>query len=124
MMPSKPRRRKSSDLAFGVTLFGLAVFMSQLFFLVSLSPALETPGRTFPINDLAGMMPQASYDELKQTMTRFKTQTGHTVAVLTLRSLADRKLDDVGSESFTSLPLGENELRKTVLLVIARKEHR
>jgi uncharacterized membrane protein YgcG len=105
-----------------VTLYGLAFFVGSLFWCVAL--AVETPARTFPVNDLAGMMPHASYDEMTQTLTRLKNRTGYNVAVLTLQSLKDRDLDDVGAQAFARLPLTEDELRKSFLLVIARKEHR
>jgi uncharacterized membrane protein YgcG len=121
MMQTKPRPRNFTHPAFGVTVFCLAVLVSQLFCSVSL--ALETPARNFPINDLAGMMPPASYEDLKQTLTRLKTRTGNTIAVLTVRSLEGRDLDDVGGKAFASLPLAENELQRSVLLVVARKEH-
>jgi uncharacterized membrane protein YgcG len=90
-------------------------------------PAL---GRALPplqpaVNDLAGMIPPASYEDLTRRLQRFKNQSGHTVSVLTVGSLEkNENIEGLAAEAFSRLPLAQADLRRAVLLVIARKEHR
>jgi uncharacterized membrane protein YgcG len=121
MMQARSRTKKFVHPISGMAICGLVLLVSSLFCFVSL--ALETPASNFPVNDAAGIIPHASYNELKQTLTRLKSRTGYNVAVLTLPSLEDRDLDDVGSDAFARLPLAQDELQRSILLVVARKEH-
>ena len=84
--------------------------------------ALELPPLKPSLNDLAGMFPQASVDDLEHRLHRFNTETAHTVVVLTLKTLDGENIDTVGREAFGRLPLEAAALEKTVLLVVARKE--
>jgi uncharacterized membrane protein YgcG len=88
------------------------------------SVALEVPVLTATINDFAAMMPQASAHELEERLERFKTETGHTVAVLTVKGLENENIDSFGRRAFARLPLNEQELEKSVLLLVARKEQK
>jgi uncharacterized membrane protein YgcG len=104
------------------SVLGLAL-LAQLI-LGSTSTAVENPVLNTTINDFAGMMPQASYHDLEERLTRFKTQTGHTVVILTLPSLEQEDLATFGRKAFKSLPLDERSLQKSILLVVARKEQK
>ena len=95
--------------------------LSNLIFCSSLI-AQDLVGLRDTINDFAGMMPQASVQDLEERLRRFKTQTGHTVVVLTVQNLEEEEMESFGHKAFKSLPLDETELQKTVLLVVARKE--
>ena len=101
---------------------GFALFASLIF--CPFSVALEVPVLKDTINDFAGMMPQASVHDLEERLKRFKTQTGHTIVVLTVRSLEDEDIESFGGKAFKSLPLEEPELQKSVLLVVARKQQK
>jgi uncharacterized membrane protein YgcG len=104
------------------TLLGIVTLAS----LACGSPALsrELPPLQTTVNDLAGMIPPASHDDLTQRLRRFKTRTGHTVTVLTVASLEENEdIEALASEAFHSLPLDREALGKTVLVVVARKEH-
>jgi uncharacterized protein len=85
--------------------------------------ALELPPLNDTINDLAGIMPEPSYLDLEKRIKRFKARSGHSVVVITLQSLEDEDLERFGEKAFHSLPLGEADLKKTILLIVARKEH-
>jgi uncharacterized membrane protein YgcG len=101
----------------------------RLVILTSLVYGSDIHGRALPplqttINDFAGMLPPASYEDLTQRLKRFKTESGHMVSILAVPRLnEDESLGTLVDEAFRSLPLDEAELRKTVLVVIARKEH-
>jgi uncharacterized protein len=84
--------------------------------------ALELPPLNSSINDLGGMFPPASLDDLTQRLRRFKTETADNIIVLTLKSLDGENLATVAREAFQQLPLTEAERQKSVLLVVARKE--
>jgi uncharacterized protein len=86
------------------------------------SHALDLPPLKSGINDLAGMFPQASLDDLEQRLRRFKTETANNVVVLTVKSLDGENIDAVARRAFETLPLSEADLKKSVLLVVARKE--
>jgi len=85
--------------------------------------ALELPPLNDTINDLAGIMPEPSYLDLEKRIKRFKARSGHSVVVITLQSLEDEDPERFSEKAFHSLPLGEADLKKTILLIVARKEH-
>jgi uncharacterized membrane protein YgcG len=101
----------------------------RLFILAILAYSSAALGRELPplqttINDFAGMIPPASYEDLTQRLKQFKTKSGHTVSILTVPSLKENEtIEMLAAGAFRNLPLDENELKKAVLLVIARKEH-
>ncbi|HET9885567.1 MAG TPA: TPM domain-containing protein, partial [Candidatus Binatia bacterium] len=68
-------------------------------------------------------MPEPSYQDLEKRMKRFKARSGHSVVVITLQSLEGEDPESFGERAFQSLPLGEPDLKKTILLIVARKEH-
>jgi uncharacterized protein len=70
------------------------------------------------------MMPKASAQDLEARLKRFKTQTGHTIVVLTLRTLEDEDIGSFGPKAFRKLPLHDPDLGKTVLLLVARAERK
>ena len=87
-------------------------------------PALcrELPPLQATVNDFAGMIPPAGYDDLTQRLKRFKIQSSHTVAVLTVPSLEENEnIEALADKAFRGLPLDEKELNRAVLVVVARK---
>jgi uncharacterized membrane protein YgcG len=98
-----------------VTLSAGLIFWASLF-------ALELPPLEPAVNDFAGIFPRPSHDELKQTLARFKTQTGHTVVVMTVPDLAGEDIQSVARRAFHSLPLAAKDLQKSALLLVARTE--
>jgi uncharacterized protein len=102
-------------------LFFLIVFLSLRFH----SPlmASEIPPLNDTINDFAGIMPQPSYEDLEKRIKLFKARSGHSVVVITLQSLDGEDAEKFGVKAFSSLPLGQADLGKAILLIVARKEH-
>jgi uncharacterized membrane protein YgcG len=74
------------------------------------------------VNDLGGMMPATSLQDLEQRLVRFKARTGHSVVVLTLPTTGGADIDEIGRSALQALPLSEAELRDAVVLVVARRE--
>ena len=99
----------------------LIAFLSLPFH--SAASAVDLPPLNGTINDLAGMMPEPSYQDLEKRIKLFKGRSGHSIVVITLPSLQGEDLEKFGEKAFYSLPLAEADLKKTILLIIARKEH-
>jgi uncharacterized membrane protein YgcG len=117
---AKPRPTILGQPIKPLMLLGLALLASQLF--CSFSAALDIPAPHTTVNDFASMIPPASYDELKHSLARFKTQTGHDVVVVTATSLEGESIDSVTRTAFDSLPLASSDLQRAVLFLVARKE--
>ena len=98
--------------------------LAALLILVSSSslPATELTALHAGINDLAGIIPPASADDLTERMRRFKTETAASVVVLTIKSLDGDAMASFSARAFKALPFGSADLAKTALLVVARKE--
>lgn len=101
-------------------IFLLAAFLSL--FVNSNCLALDLPPLQAGINDFAAMLPPASMDNLKERLHRFNTETANGIAVLTVKSLDGENIEILGKKAFKALPLSDAELRRSVLLVVARKE--
>ena len=110
--------------AYGVTgwPFVLAALLICYFCPYTQVTAAEMPPLYDGINDYAQMFPQASYDDLSERLKRFKTVTGYSVVVLTVRSIADDDLEDFGRKAFANLPFDKKTLARSVLLVIVRDQ--
>ena len=100
--------------------FALAILASL--FWDSASPASEIPALNATINDLAGMMPEASIHDLEARLARFHTETGYSVVILTVKRLDGESIASLGRRAFKNIPLAKADLPKTVLLVVARQE--
>lgn len=99
----------------------LIAFLSLPF--QSPASAVDLPPLNDTINDLAGIMPEPSYEDLEKRIKLFKARSGHSIVVITLQSLQGEDPETLGDKAFHSLPLDEADLKKTILLIIARKEH-
>jgi uncharacterized protein len=104
----------------GVIFLALALMASLCW--NSSSIASEVPALNATINDFAGMMPQASVEDLGARLARFRTETSNPVIVVTINSLDGESIDSFGRRTFKNLPFASADLEKAVLLVVARKE--
>jgi uncharacterized protein len=98
-------------------------FFASLIFPAALG-ALETPALGVSINDFAKMMPPASVDDLTERLKRMRLETGYNIVVLTVQSLEGEDIASFAGRTFERLPLAEQELQRSVLLVVARKEQK
>jgi uncharacterized membrane protein YgcG len=99
----------------------VAVVLSRLTCGVA-GAAVDLPPLKPGVNDLGGMFPPASFDDLEHRLHRFHTETANTIAVLTIKSLEGESINDIARRAFDRLPLSDIERQRSVLLVIARKE--
>ena len=91
-------------------------------FIADSALALDVPPLKSLVTDLAGMFPPASLEDLDQRLRRFKTETANDVVVLTVKSLDGEDIEKLTRATFAALPLGDAQRRRSVLLVVARKE--
>lgn len=101
--------------------FFLAVWVN--FLAAGGAPAFELPPLPQPVNDAAGMFPPASLDDLTQRLHRLKTETANNVVVLTVKTLAGEDIESIAGAAFAALPVDDAEKRRSVILVVARREH-
>ncbi|HEY7220736.1 MAG TPA: TPM domain-containing protein [Candidatus Binatia bacterium] len=103
----------------------MKLWLVTLFICLGLSVnavALDLPPLKLGVNDLAGMFPPASLDDLQQRLHRFHTETANIVAVLTLKSLEGESIERIAQRALKSLPLSDLERQSAVVLVVARHE--
>jgi uncharacterized protein len=105
---------------FRIILLALALFIGA----IPRSAAVEVPPLKESINDFAHMMPEASAQDLAARLKRFRAETGHTIVILTLPTLADEDMGSFGPKAFRNLALSDADLSRTVLLVVARTERK
>ena len=103
-------------------MIGPALALLAGFFLNSAAGAAELPPLHAAVNDFAAMMPEASVHDMEARLARFRTETGHPVVVVTVKSLDGEGIDSFGRRTFKNLPFASADLEKAVLLVVARKE--
>jgi uncharacterized membrane protein YgcG len=114
-------RRKGESRRITAVMLTILPLISSLLF-ASITFGGEIPPLSDTINDFAAIMPQASVRDLEERLNRFKAETGHTVIVVTLRSLAGEEIESLGRRVFENLPLEPNDLQKSVLLLVARND--
>lgn len=111
-----------------VKTLGKMIFLRFILFagliFCSSSAALDVPFLKGAVNDFAGMIPQPSVENLEERLRDFKTRTGYSVVVLTVPSLEDENLESLGRKAFKNLPSKESDLRRSILLLVAMKEHK
>ena len=104
----------------------MLLFCLIFFLTLPLGPetsAAELPELNATINDFAGIIPQPSREELEKRMQLFRARSGHSVIVVTVQSLDGEDIKSFGARAFGRLPLEKTDLDKTILLIVARKEH-
>jgi uncharacterized membrane protein YgcG len=103
------------------TLLRLIIFAHLLFGYSALGR--ELPPLAPTVNDFAGMIPPASYEDLTQRLKRFERENGRIVSVLTVASLEENEsLRALAVKALRRLPLDNNDLEKTILVAVARRE--
>lgn len=115
-----PNQSAAQKTRMRIILLVLALFAGLL--TVYPARARELPQLQGRINDFARMMPRPSREELAQRLDRFTAHTGKNVIVITVDSLGDETMDTFGRRAFHKLSLKDQNLRKSVLLIIARRQ--
>ncbi|MBM4263249.1 MAG: hypothetical protein FJ145_17695 [Deltaproteobacteria bacterium] len=98
-------------------------FLLLCFAFCGYARAVELPALNTSVNDLAGLFPPASIEDLNTRLHRFKTETAKQVVVLTVKKLDGHDVNDLARTAFAKLPLSDDERQATLLFVVARQEH-
>jgi uncharacterized protein len=78
-----------------------------------------------PVNDLAGMLSDASASRLDQVLRQVNADgQGPQVVVVTLPSIGDRAIEDVGIQVSRGWGIGDKVRKDGVLLLIAKQERK
>ena len=86
--------------------------------------AVEVPALSGRINDLAGLLLQEQASRLEEQLTQFEQQTGHQIAVLTIRSLGGDALEDFSIRVAEAWKIGQKGFDNGAILLIVRDDRK
>lgn len=99
---------------------GLGAFLGLCAFAV----AREVPPLRGRVNDYAGLLPPERARQLEDKLEQFERETGHQVALLTVRSLEGDSLEDFSIRVAERWKVGRKGFDNGVILLVAREEKR
>lgn len=76
------------------------------------------------VTDEAGLLDSATRSRIEQRLSELEQKTSHEVAVVTLKSLDGRPIEDVAVQLFKDWGLGKKDKNNGVLFLIAPSERR
>ncbi len=109
------RARRSILFAFVIVLFGTATAFADD--INKISP-------TGYVSDLAGVIPQATKQRLETLCTELEQKTGAQMAIVTVKSLDDRPVEDYAVDLFKHLGVGSKKESSGVLLLVAPNDRK
>ena len=110
--PSKisPMRVRAWDAYSRIAVLNrITLFIGLLLVLGQAKPcnALQVPPLRGRVNDLAGLLSQDQSNRLEEQLAQFEQQTGHQIAVLTIRSLEGDALEDFSIKVADAWKIGQ-----------------
>lgn len=97
--------------------------LAPLFFVLTLSAALPSKPSGF-VTDDAGVLSPAEEQRLEALLSDLERATSHEVAVVTVRSLDGRPIEDAAVELFQAWGIGKRDRDNGVLFLVAPTERR
>jgi uncharacterized protein len=76
------------------------------------------------VTDLAGVIPQAAHQRLETLCTELEQKTGAQMAIVTVKSLDDRPVEDYAVDLFKHLGVGSKKESSGVLLLLAPNDRK
>lgn len=110
------KKRISSVLLFCI---GLACFPTSTTTFAYPVPKLERR-----VMDHAGILSQATVEQLESSLKQFEAETSNQISVYTTPSLHDETIEDVSIQIFDEWKLGQKTKNNGVLLIIAPNERK
>jgi uncharacterized protein len=98
------------------------VCISLLLFFCGSALCADDISKIFPtgyVTDLAGVIPSATRERLETLCTELEQKTGAQIAIVTVKSLDDRPVEDYGVDLFKHLGVGAKKDSTGVLLLVA-----
>jgi uncharacterized protein len=112
---SMPRSRSSIFCIFFLFFFGVCAVSADD--ISKISP-------TGYVTDLAGVIPQATQQRLEALGTELEQKTGAQMAIVTVKSLDDRPVEDYAVDLFKHLGVGSKKESSGVLLLLAPNDRK
>lgn len=98
----------------GLTL--LALFTSWMLFSQEVLPPPNPPRL---VTDVAGVLSEAEKSALEQKLVAFDDSTSNQIAVVVIKSLEDRPIEDYATNLFRTWGIGNKKTKNGVLLLVA-----
>lgn len=98
----------------GLTL--LALFTSWMLFSQEVLPPPNPPRL---VTDVAGILSEAEKSALEQKLVAFDDSTSNQIAVVVIKSLEDRPIEDYATKLFRTWGIGNKKTQNGVLLLVA-----
>jgi uncharacterized protein len=120
-----PDRASSSRLRF-FTGFFLSI-ISAVGFLCTTTPANQSPNQVKAngyVMDMAGVLSQSAKDQLTALCTEVDQKTQAQIAVVTIKSLDGRPIEDYSVDLATRLGIGPKSSSRGVLILVATEDHK
>lgn len=127
----KPSSPLANPLA-GKPAFGFSAFLRCVFALIcglavlATSPRAEDPSQLKPqgyVNDFAGVLSQSARDQLTALCTEVDQKAQAQIAVVTVKSLDGRPIEDFSIDLATRWGIGPKQKDRGVLILLAVDDH-
>lgn len=90
----------------------------------SLPAQVDVPANDGWVTDRAGLLGRGEEAELEQLMQSYQQGSGHDVALLTVKSLDGRSIEELALATARAWKLGQRDLHDGALLVVAKQERK
>ena len=105
----------------------LSVLTASVFFTSVLAQKSKYPAYSGHVNDFAGVLDSATREKLETILLNFEKKTGAQIAVVTIKTLADRPIEDYANGLYRTWGIGAKSGEhkdKGALLLIATEDRR
>jgi len=102
----------------------LAVVCAALLLALAPARALDFPALSGRVVDEAGILDQATKDDLTAKLAELETKTGDQLVVVTLKSLRGTTIEDYGVQLGRAWKIGQKDKNNGVLLLVAPNERK
>src|SRR6266403_2322432 len=103
------------------------LFTFVIYFLAAATGVCDEINKISPtgyVSDLAGVIPQATKERLERLGAELEQKTGAQMAIVTVRSLDDRPVEDYAVDLFKHLGVGSKKESSGVLLLLAPNDRK
>ena len=86
--------------------------------------ALPKPNPQRLVNDYANLLDSYDRDQLERKLVALDDSTSNQIAIITIKSLNDKVLEDVAVSTFREWGIGNKKTRNGVLILVVSDEHK
>ncbi len=88
------------------------------------SSAVDVPPLKGRVNDYGNLLPASRAQQLEQRLAQFESETGHQIAVLTIRSLEGEDIEGFSIRVAENWKIGQKGFDNGVILIIAQNDRK